>query len=165
MRYYTNEVLWVLCPENPQNPMGKWVLIPRDPLNWELCKFPMARGSCFYPTTIFLLLPYWSASCWECAQFLIPSIAPWIRTINGINYIIISPRSHLSRNLVFRCCISWQSSLFLHINPSCVQPGQRASTSRNIKSLSHTAYKHIKAKKKTSTGTWWPLKRLYEWTR
>ena len=33
-----------------------WVLGPQDLPNWELCKFPIATGSCFYPMTTFFMI-------------------------------------------------------------------------------------------------------------
>ena len=44
----TPEVGPVCC--EPTQPSASWVLGPQDPPYWELCKFPMAMGSCYNPT-------------------------------------------------------------------------------------------------------------------
>ncbi len=36
-----------LVGREPTRPLASWVLGPQDPPHWELCKFPMARGSCY----------------------------------------------------------------------------------------------------------------------
>ena len=37
-----------------ENPKAEWVLGAQDPPHWEMCKFSMARASCFYPMAVFL---------------------------------------------------------------------------------------------------------------
>ena len=39
----------------PTRLMVKWVLGPQNPLKCELCKFTMARDSCFYPMNVFIV--------------------------------------------------------------------------------------------------------------
>ena len=67
-----------------------WVLSPQNPINWELCEFPMARGSRFHPMAVFIEITAiqicqfaWFQAYGEFEQFLIPAIPPVYVLIMG----------------------------------------------------------------------------------
>ena len=45
-------IRWVLQAENPRGQKPSVFFAHK---NWEVCKFPVAMGSCFYPMNVFIV--------------------------------------------------------------------------------------------------------------